>query len=93
MKPRLRWSIEVKHQLHRLKARSIVERNPVELDNYGLGKDAIQVDLSIRGGQNESLLIGGANPTGVSYYMMPLSGPHKGSVLTVAKASVDFFGI
>ena len=23
--------------------------------------------------------------------MMPLSGPHKGSVLTVAKASVDFF--
>ena len=58
---------QVKHQLHRLKkARSIVERNPVELDNYGLGKDAIQVDLSIRGDQNESLLIGGANPTGVS---------------------------
>ena len=81
-----------KHQLHRLKARSIVERNPTELNNYGLGKDAIQVDLSIRGGQKESLLIGGANPTGVSYYMMPLSGPHKGSVVTVAKASVDFFG-
>ena len=36
--------------------------------------------------------MGGANPTGVSYYMMPLSGPHKGSVLTVGKASVDFFG-
>ena len=66
-----------------------MERNPVELDNYGLGKDAIQVDLSIQGDQNESLLIGGANPTG-EYYMMPLSGPHKGSVLTVAKASVDF---
>ena len=81
-----------KHQLHRLKARSIVERNPVDLDNYGLGNDAIQVDLSLRGGQKESLLVGGANPTGVSYYMMPLSGPHKGSVLTVAKASVDFFG-
>ena len=81
-----------KHQLHRLKARSIVERNPVDLDNYGLGEDAIQVDLSLRGGQKESLLVGGANPTGVSYYMMPLSGPHKGSVLTVAKASVDFFG-
>lgn len=81
-----------KHQLHRLQARSIVERNPVDLDNYGLGSEAIQVDLSLRGGQTESLLVGSANPTGVSYYMMPLSGPHKGSVLTVAKASVDFFG-
>ena len=81
-----------KHQLHQLKARSIVERNPVDLENYGLGNNAIQVDLSLRGGQKESLLVGSANPTGVSYYMMPLSGPHKGSVLTVAKASVDFFG-
>ena len=81
-----------KHQLHQLKARSIVERSPVNLENYGLGNEAIQVDLSLRGGQKESLLVGSANPTGVSYYMMPLSGPHKGSVLTVAKASVDFFG-
>ena len=57
-----------------------------------MGNNAIQVDLALRGGQKESLLVGSANPTGVSYYMMPLSGPHKGAVLTVAKASVDFFG-
>ena len=80
-----------KHQLHDLTARSIVETNPQAPEQYGLGDDAIQVDLQLRSGETLSLKVGDPNPTGVSYYMMPLSGPHQGSVVTVAKASVDFF--
>ena len=80
-----------KHQLHHLIARSIVERDPDDLSVYGLAENGIKVDLEIRGEKTASLLIGQANPTGVSYYVMPLSGPHSGSVVTVAKAAVDFF--
>lgn len=80
-----------KHQLHNLKARSIVEREPADLSVYGLGENGIKVDLAVRGEEPSSLMIGQANPTGVSYYVLPLSGPHEGTVVTVAKAAVDFF--
>ena len=80
-----------KHQLHNLKARSIVDKDPNDLETYGLGKNTIQVDLKLRDGRALSLKVGDPNPTGVSYYMMPLHGPHQNSVVTVAKASVDFF--
>ncbi len=80
-----------KHQLHDLHARSIVDTNPQDLSVYGLGEDATQVDLKLRDGSTLSLKVGDPNPTGVSYYMMPLDGPHQNSVVTVAKASVDFF--
>ena len=80
-----------KHQLHNLTARSIVDAQPTDLEVYGLGMDAIQVDLKLRDGRALSLKVGDPNPTGVSYYMMPLNGPHQNTVVTVAKASVDFF--
>lgn len=80
-----------KHQLHNLKARSIVDTEPNDLDTYGLGENTIQVDLKLRDGRALSLKVGDPNPTGVSYYMMPLHGPHQNTVVTVAKASVDFF--
>ena len=80
----------VRHQLHQLPVRAVVSNHDSDLSVYGLGQDATVVSVQLRSG-SVSFEVGAPNPTGVSYYIRPLTGPLAKQVLTVAKASVDYF--
>lgn len=80
----------VRHQLHQLPVRAVVSNHDSDLSVYGLGQDATVVSVQLRSG-SVSFEVGEPNPTGVSYYIRPLTGPLAKQVLTVAKASVDYF--
>ena len=80
----------VRHQLHQLPVRAVVSNHNPDLSVYGLGKQATLVSVQLRS-QEVAFEVGDPNPTGVSYYIRPLTGPFVNQVLTVAKASVDYF--
>ena len=78
----------IRHQLHDLKARAKVSTEGNNFELYGLGKDAIRVELSLRSGDTITFLAGDPNPTGVSYYIRPLPGD---TVYTVKKSALDYY--
>lgn len=80
----------VRHQLHQLPVRAVVTNHNPDLSVYGLGTEATLVSVQLRSGA-VSFEVGDPNPTGVSYYIRPLTGPLANQVLTVAKAAVDYF--
>lgn len=78
------------HQLQSLEARALVAEEPEDLSRYGLGADAVRVELTLVDGRREAFEVGDPNPAGVSYYFRLLPGS---AVYTVQKASVDFWGL
>jgi hypothetical protein len=78
----------VKHQLHDLDARAEVVGDPEGFALYGLGAQAIEVNVSLRNGEVIRFAAGDPNPTSVSYYIRPLPGE---VVYTVKKSAVDFY--
>jgi hypothetical protein len=80
----------VKHQIHDLTARAAVVEAPEDPERFGLGKNAIGVRLSLRGGRSIAFKVGDPNPTSVSYYIQPEDGDR---VFTVQKAAVDYYSL
>ncbi len=78
----------VSHQLHDLTARAEVVDRPEAPERYGLGPDAIRVELDLRDGRTLSFAVGDPNPSSVSWYMQPLP---DGPVYVVKKAAVDYY--
>ncbi|MBW2254016.1 MAG: DUF4340 domain-containing protein [Deltaproteobacteria bacterium] len=78
------------HQLQSLEARALVAEEADDLSRYGLGEEAVRVELVLVDGRTEAFEVGDPNPVGVSYYLRPLPGR---TVYTVQKASVDFYGL
>jgi hypothetical protein len=76
------------HQLEALEARALVVEKSDDLSRYGLGGEALRVELILVDGRIEAFEVGDPNPAGVSYYLRPLPGS---AVYTVQKASVDFY--
>ncbi len=84
----------VKHQIHDLSARATVIADPESPELYGLGENAIQVELFFRDGEQISFLAGDPNPSAVSFYIQPLSGPAAGgTVYTVKKSALDYYSL
>ncbi|HHO50290.1 MAG TPA: DUF4340 domain-containing protein [Deltaproteobacteria bacterium] len=83
----------VAHQLHDLDARANVIDDPEAPEVYGLGSDAIEVTLELRGGERLAFRVGDPNPTSVSYYVQVLSSDQAeiGRVYVVKKASMDYY--
>ena len=80
----------VKHQIHDLNARATVIESPEAPELYGLGQNAIRVDLTLRDGRNLSFLAGDPNPSNVSYYIQPQPGDR---VFTVKKSALDYYSM
>lgn len=80
----------VKHQIHDLTARASVVEDPSQPELYGLGSNAVRVNLKLRDGRELSFEAGDPNPTAVSYYIRPLPGD---AVYTVKKAAVDYYSL
>lgn len=80
----------VKHQLHDLTARATVVDDPEMAELYGLGDNAIEVELTLRGGREIRFRAGDPNPSSVSYYIQPLPGD---TVYTVKKSAVDYYSL
>ena len=80
----------VKHQLHDLTARATVVDDPEMAELYGLGDNAIEVELTMRGGDTLRFRAGDPNPSSVSYYIQPLPGD---MVYTVKKSAVDYYSL
>ena len=80
----------VKHQLHDLTARATVVEDPESPELYGLGENAIRVQLTLRDGGTLGFRAGDPNPSSVSYYIQPDSGD---TVYTVKKSAVDYYSL
>jgi hypothetical protein len=80
----------VKHQLHDLTARATVVEDPDSPELYGLGDNAIRVELTLRDGRTLAFRAGDPNPSSVSYYIQPEPG---NTVYTVKKAAVDYYSL
>jgi hypothetical protein len=80
----------VKHQLHDLTARATVVEDPDMAELYGLGENAIQVELIMRSGDALRFRAGDPNPSSVSYYIQPLPGD---VIYTVKKSAVDYYSL
>lgn len=78
----------VAHQLHDLSARATVTEATDDLERYGLGPDAIRVELALDDGRTLAFAVGDPNPTSVSWYLRTLP---DGPVTVVKKAAVDYF--
>ncbi len=84
----------VKHQIHDLSARATVIHDPEAPELYGLGENAIKVELFFRDGEELSFLAGDPNPSAVSFYVQPLTGPASGgTVFTVKKSAMDYYSL
>ncbi len=84
----------VKHQIHDLSARATVIQDAEAPELYGLGENAIRVELFFRDGEELSFLAGDPNPSAVSFYIQPLSGPAAGgTVYTVKKSALDYYSL
>jgi len=84
----------VKHQIHDLSARATVIDEPEAPELYGLGENAIEVELFFRDGESLSFLAGDPNPSAVSFYIQPLTGPAAGgTVYTVKKSALDYYSL
>ncbi len=84
----------VKHQIHDLDARATVIQAPEAAELYGLGQNAIKVELFFRGGEELSFLAGDPNPSAVSFYIQPLSGDAAdGTIFTVKKSALDYYSL
>ncbi len=84
----------VKHQIHDLSARATVIQDPDAPELYGLGENAIRVELSFRNGESLSFLAGDPNPSAVSFYIQPLTGDAAGgTVYTVKKSALDYYSL
>ncbi len=84
----------VKHQIHDLDARATVIQEPDAPELYGLGQNAIKVELTFRTGDELSFLAGDPNPSAVSFYIQPLSGDFAdGTVFTVKKSALDYYSL
>jgi len=80
----------IKHQIHDLTARATVVTDAERPTLYGLGKGAIEVEITLRDGEKIAFQAGAPNPSAVSYYIQP-----KGSdtIYTVQKAAVDYYSL
>ncbi len=85
-RPRAAMVRRLVHQLHHLEARAPVVVEPERLGDYGLGDDAVLVEIMLDEGARHGLRVGGPNPTSVSYYVQRVP---EGDVFVVAKAAVD----
>lgn len=78
------------HQIHDLQARATVatdvERQ--EFAQYGLGPEAIHVQLTLEGGRTIGFRAGDPNPTSVSWYLKP---DGSDAVYIVKKAAIDYY--
>jgi hypothetical protein len=84
----------VKHQIHDLSARATVIEDAESPEIYGLGQNAIKVELSFRDGGALSFLAGDPNPSAVSFYIQPLTGSAAdGRVFTVKKSALDYYSL
>lgn len=84
----------VKHQIHDLSARASVVQEPDAPEIYGLGRNAIKVDLTFRDGGALAFLAGDPNPSAVSFYIQPLTGSAAdGRVFTVKKSALDYYSL
>ena len=84
----------VKHQIHDLSARATVIDEPDAPELYGLGENAIRVELFFRDGEELSFLAGDPNPSAVSFYIQPLTGSAAGgTVYTVKKSALDYYSL
>ena len=81
----------VRHQIHNLKLRALVKESEQDGSLYGLGSGATLVTVQLKGTQEIQFEVGDPNPTGVSFYIRPKTGVFEGAVVTVSKASVDYF--
>lgn len=80
----------IKHQLHDLSARALVDEAPESPSTYGLGDNGIHVILTFRDTETLEFIAGDPNPTGVSYYIQPLPGT---AVYTVKKSALDYYSL
>ncbi len=80
----------VKHQLHDLTSRATVVDAPDSPELYGLGDNAIKVELTLRDGRTLAFEAGDPNPSSVSYYIRPIPGD---TVYTVKKSAVDYYSL
>lgn len=80
----------VAYQIHDLTARAVVADGVTDLDAYGVGDDAITVELALRDGRAVKFAVGDPNPTSVSWYVRPLPGD---VVYTVKKAALDYYAL
>ncbi|RME27664.1 MAG: DUF4340 domain-containing protein [Deltaproteobacteria bacterium] len=80
----------VKHQLHDLTSRATVVEDPENPELYGLGANAIKVELTLRDGRTLAFEAGDPNPSSVSYYIRPIPGD---TVYTVKKSAVDYYSL
>jgi hypothetical protein len=84
----------VKHQIHDLSARATVIQDAESPEIYGLGQNAIKVELSFRDGAALAFLAGDPNPSAVSFYIQPLTGSAAdGRVFTVKKSALDYYSL
>jgi hypothetical protein len=80
----------VKHQIHDLTARASVVDSPDNPALYGFGPSAVNVTLTLRGGEAIGFAVGDPNPTAVSYYIQPVGSE---VIYTVQKAAVDYYSL
>ncbi len=80
----------VKHQIHDLTARATVISDADAPSLYGLGENAIRVELTLRDGEKIRFRAGDPNPSSVSYYIQPEGSE---TIFTVQKAAVDYYSL
>ena len=73
---RLTMVNRIKHQLHDLSSRARVVENPENPDLFGLGENAIFVDIDLSSGRRISFKAGDPNPTAVSHVKRQLDWGH-----------------
>ena len=85
-RPRRQLVRRILHQLHALRGRSVVA--PEAEPDFELGAEAPRVTVRLADGREHGLVVGAANPTGVSHYVQVLPSPE---VFLVARAAVEMF--
>lgn len=80
----------VAYQIHDLTARAVVAEGVTDFDAFGVGDNAITVELALNDGRTVKFAVGDPNPTSVSWYVRPLPGD---AVYTVKKAALDYYAL
>ncbi len=72
-----------------LNADRLVEDKATDLDQYGLAKPALEVDLVEKNNKNQRLLVGDDTPAGGGAYAMLTGDPRVFTIATYTKSSIE----
>ncbi|MGA2420014.1 MAG: DUF4340 domain-containing protein [Candidatus Acidiferrum sp.] len=72
-----------------LNSQRLVDEKASDLEQFGLANPALEVDVSLKGGKTQKLLVGNQTPAGDAYYVMLAGDPRLFTFAGYSRNSLD----